>query len=187
MIFLLAIVIGTLIGYLMKGRIRNLPFFALQAAYLLLIFLLIDIFFNRFFTYFFSPYNRLLIITLLMIQYGSMFALVICNQNRWPLWLIGGGEFLNFFVILVNGGRMPVYISDPSKESRFEQLRTGQIPHYMLMDETTIFAFLGDRIPIKVFTESLLSIGDIIIWFGLVFLMLHAMKTQQKNNSSIAG
>ena len=178
MIFLSAILIGILVGLLLKGRFTNLWNLSLRHAWLLIPWFLIDTFFNSRFSTVLSPQSlRPIVISLLVLQYGLLILVALINWNRWPLLVVGLGEAANFLVILANGGRMPVDTAQVPPSPRLDALLGDLIPHYGNMTDGTRLAFLCDRIPVRFFTSAMLSVGDIILWFGLLLFMVHAMRT----------
>lgn len=177
MIFLVAVCIGILVGRLAKGRFSNLWNISLPAAWLLIPWFLIDTFFNsRYAVVLASQTLRPIVIGLLILQYGLLFLFAIINRKHWPLLVIGAGEAANFLVILANGGRMPVDVSQISPSPRLATLLGGMIPHYGVMTAGTHLSFLCDRLPFRPFFSAMLSVGDVVLWFGLLLFMVHAMR-----------
>lgn len=178
MIFLVAVLIGLLVGFAVRGRLAGLTNMALRATWLLLPFLFIDVFMNsRYSVHMAADSQRWLVLMLLSVQYIALFILVVLNARRWPLVLIGIGELLNYLVIMANGGRMPVDTSSLSVSPRLQALLSGLVPHYGALTAQTRLPFLGDIIPLQMFSPSLLSVGDFVIVAGLFLLIVHAMKS----------
>ena len=177
MIFLAAVLLGLLVGFLWKGKITGLTNMALRSTWLLFIFLAIDVFLNsRFSSPLASEALRWSVLVLLSLQYASLLLLILINRKRWPLLVVGAGECFNFLVIMSNNGRMPVDTSGLPESARLQALLSGQVPHYGALSSATNLPFLGDIIPFWLFSPSLLSIGDILIMIGLFLLIVHAMK-----------
>ena len=82
------------------------------------------------------------------------------------LILLTMGTMLNMFVIIVNGGKMPVYSSD-------DACKIISNEHFCFDDPSEVNQFkLVDRIQIG---RVILSPGDIIIWisgFGAISMLL---------------
>lgn len=176
MIFLAAVLLGILTGFLCKGKLNGLTNLNLKSAWLLFLFFCVDVFLNsRFSTILAGEPYRWAVLALLTVQYGAMFALVLINRVRWPLFVIGLGEGLNFLVILANGGRMPVDTSLLPATDKTASLLSGAIPHYGALTSETHLVFLGDVILLQGITRSLISIGDIVILAGLFLFVLQAM------------
>ncbi len=184
MIFLSAILLGILVGLMLKGRFTNMWNMTLHHAWLLLPWFLIDTFFNSRFSSAIAPQAfRPLVVALLVLQYGLFLLFALINRRQWPLLVIGAGEVLNFLVIMANGGHMPVDTSNLPGSARLDALRAGLIPHYIELSEGTRLAFLCDRIPVRLFTSSLFSAGDVILWFGLFLFMVLKMRTARQGNA----
>ncbi len=185
MIFLLAILIGSGIGLLHKGHFRNIQSFQFRMPGFLLLFFVLDFFLNSAYAQALSS-NRMVVIALLTLQYSAFFALAFFNRELWPILVIALGEALNYLVMMLNKGRMPVLGDVLPQGANLARLTNGQVPHYSLMNEKTICPFLGDRFLLTFFSKSLLSIGDFVLGAGLllfafVIFQNPANKAIQKN------
>ncbi len=179
MIFLLSVLAGTISGILLGGRPGNLLEFRLKHTWLLFVYLFLDVLFNRFFVDVLplqETGGRPVVILLLCIQYSAFFMLVFLNHSRWPMLVLGAGEAMNFLVIIANGGRMPVDTTHLPENARLGALLSGAVPHYTALGPETRLPFLGDVIPVRFFSGSMMSPGDFIIMGGLFLLLLHATK-----------
>jgi len=89
------------------------------------------------------------------------------------------GLSLNSFVILINGGKMPVLLSEKTVEQiDIETLfNNGKNAIHLIKNENTMFTFLGDifQLPKPFPDTSILSVGDIIIIVGLFVLIQKIM------------
>lgn len=90
------------------------------------------------------------------------------------------GVFLNFLVMLVNGGRMPVSYEAASvlDPIYLEMLKSGDaVTKHYLLDASTRLAFLGDIIPLSspYPRTQAISIGDVVMNFGIFLFILHIM------------
>jgi hypothetical protein len=105
-------------------------------------------------------------------SYFLIFYFFWLNQHTFNIFL-PLGTFLNFLVIVVNKGSMPV---DPQymPVNSIEKLVVS-VTH-TLITETTIFPWLADIIYIKWPTQQLISIGDIIINVGLFIFIQRAIR-----------
>ncbi|MBB6216449.1 hypothetical protein HNQ80_002549 [Anaerosolibacter carboniphilus] len=129
-----------------------------------------------------------------LITYGLLIYVMICNRKLSGFKLILIGIILNFIVILSNGGRMPVNISgiDPIVyQEKIEILQSGRDLVHTVLDETTLFGFLGDVIHLKkpYPLPKTLSIGDLFMMVG-VFLfvqrqMLTSINTSKNEKTSL--
>lgn len=109
--------------------------------------------------------------------YGMLFYGLWPNLRLPGIWMATAGSFLNFAVIVVNNGRMPVSIKlfdEPLQAAEVARLATS-VTHQLLVPETRL-GFLAD-----VFKWSFLqmkpmmfSLGDLLIDLGIVWLLLRA-------------
>ncbi|WP_042200322.1 DUF5317 domain-containing protein [Paenibacillus camerounensis] len=102
------------------------------------------------------------------------------NRHNKGFWLIMIGVFLNFLVMLVNGGRMPVSYEAASvlDPIYLEMLKSGDaVTKHYLLDASTRLAFLGDIIPLSspYPRTQAISIGDVVMNFGIFLFILHIM------------
>jgi hypothetical protein len=127
---------------------------------------------------------------LFMVFYVIGLIVLWLNRNEKGFWFILVGVFLNFLVMLVNGGKMPVSLEaavsalDPVYA---QMLQAGTVvSKHILMTDSTHFSFLGDIIPLSppYPRSQVLSIGDIIMNFG-IFIYLQKVMLAQKEESSL--
>ncbi|MBM7606300.1 hypothetical protein JOC75_004348 [Metabacillus crassostreae] len=107
------------------------------------------------------------------------------NRHHSHFKFIFFGVLLNFIVMLLNGGRMPVsyeaallldpYYLETTKDSLYAK--------HALMNDSTILSFLGDIIPLKAPypREQIISIGDVIMNIG-AFLSIQSIMVQKKKS-----
>ncbi len=111
------------------------------------------------------------------------------NRDQKGFGSILAGVFLNFLVMAVNGGRMPVSMGaasvlDPVYMDMLVDA-TATTKHY-LMDASTRLPFLGDIIPLSppYPRTQVISIGDIIMNVGIFLYILNLM-TVGKNTANV--
>lgn len=102
------------------------------------------------------------------------------NRHNKGFWLVLAGVFLNFLVMLVNGGRMPVSYEAASvlEPVYLEMLQSGDaVTKHYLMDASTRLSFLGDIIPLSnpYPRTQAISIGDVVMNLGIFLYILHIM------------
>lgn len=102
------------------------------------------------------------------------------NRHNKGFWLIMIGVFLNFLVMLVNGGRMPVSYEAASvlDPIYLEMLKSGDaVTKHYLLDASTRLAFLGDIIPLSspYPRTQAISIGDVVMNFGIFLFIINIM------------
>ncbi|GAB6928503.1 hypothetical protein JCM10914A_24860 [Paenibacillus sp. JCM 10914] len=117
---------------------------------------------------------------------GMIFLWLNRDQKGFRSILVG--VFLNFLVMAVNGGRMPVSMNaamvlDPIYIERL--MDTTATTKHFLMDASTRLSLLGDIIPLSppYPRTQVISIGDIIMNIG-IFLYIVNLMTVGKNTSS---
>ncbi len=125
-----------------------------------------------------------------LLEYMLLFLFCFLNWKRKSIRLIALAGFLNFFVIAWYGFRMPVspIIQEfPAMASSFSRLQSGEIFEYVLVEQNAPFLFLGDAIVIPFMRSGLASIGDIILGFGvswLIFEWMRPLPHKKKRNLS---
>ncbi len=97
------------------------------------------------------------------------------------------GVFLNFIVMFLNGGRMPVseeaaVVLDPLY---IDALKTELYGKHMLLTESTRLPFLGDIIPITspYPKDQVISIGDVIMNIGIFLFIQQKMLENRKSSA----
>ncbi|MDO7906796.1 DUF5317 domain-containing protein [Paenibacillus sp. JX-17] len=112
------------------------------------------------------------------------------NRHHKGFWLIFAGVFMNFLVMAVNGGRMPVSLSASEVLGPYytELLKEGAVvsKHFM-MDSSTRLSFLGDIIPISspYPRTQVISIGDVVMNLG-IFLFIQSLMVGKKEKPQSA-
>ncbi|WP_054957736.1 DUF5317 domain-containing protein [Paenibacillus dakarensis] len=114
---------------------------------------------------------------------GMVFLWMNRDLKGFPAIL--AGVFLNFLVMAVNGGRMPVSLQAASVLDPYyvDMLQSNTIitKHY-LMDASTRLPFLGDIIPLSppYPRNQAISIGDVIMNLGIFFYIVHLMTSSNE-------
>lgn len=131
------------------------------------------------------PQTGALIICL--VQYSLLFLFILLNHRRpiWPLFAFAG-TMMNFLVIALNGGCMPVsarLLRDAA--GRLDQLVQGRIYAYCLMDESTRLPQLGDIIRLGTADQTLgyASLGDIVLCIGVGILFWQMTRTKERTQT----
>jgi hypothetical protein len=102
-----------------------------------------------------------------IVTYGLIAVFLWANRHLPGTALIAAGALLNGFVITINGGVMPAAaaahrLAGMSLGPGFHN--SAQLPHPLLL-------LLGDVIPVPGPLPNVLSIGDLIVFAGLVVLL----------------
>ena len=183
MLYIIIIVISIIIGLLRGGELERLANISVEGVLLFAIALLLRLGvwalglmgFTGILSY--SPY-------LIIFSYVLLVFVSIRNIKLPSFRYIILGLLLNAFVIVVNGGRMPVLVKEGVIENisptSFLEAETRVV--HSLMNNNTLFAFLGDVISIpKPFPDnSIISVGDIMIFVGLFVLIQKTMMREDK-------
>jgi hypothetical protein len=128
---------------------------------------------------------------------GSLLLLLIfawANRQHRAFWVLGLGLFLNLFVIVLNGGLMPispemVRVLLPNAQSP-EDWQPGHWLHgskdIVLPEAETRLVWLSDRLllPDWVPLERALSLGDVLISIGVFWLLWQAGGSSVKTTAS---
>lgn len=178
------ITLSLILGKLKGGKIRNLESLYINGWYLFVISFLIEIVSllivsnnigelsniieDKFF------YIHLFIYLLLIIG-------LVMNFHDKGLRITLVGSILNFFPLILNNGRMPVSLKALKYSNLYNQislLEEGRIMTHTLANKATKLIYLGDIIPIpKPYPfPKIISMGDILISFGLFVLIQSYMK-----------
>lgn len=112
------------------------------------------------------------------------------NRNEPGFWYIFIGVALNFLVMVLNGGRMPVSLEaatvlDPVY---IQMLKDGvTVTKHVMLDDSTHLAFLGDIIPISppYPRTQVISIGDIVMNIGIFIYLQKIMLVEKLRTSSV--
>ncbi len=175
-----AVIIGVVLGYVLKGRIVNLSGLHLRAWWLVVVAMAIQFcIFPLFSERALFPY---LTTELHLLSYGLLFLFFVINYRVRALRVIALGALSNLLVISVNSGRMP--------SSAYALVRAGQadiadklagsgvVGNIVLMGRGTRLDFLGDwlYLPHGFPLATAFSVGDLLIAMGLVILIVHGMR-----------
>lgn len=176
--FIEALFFAVIIGYILKGKIKNLENVDIKATYLVFISFLIEFmivisikkgFFNiGIFTYLLD-----------VIMYVLLVIFIYFNKKNKFILLMGLGFFLNAIAIFLNGGTMPV--STKAAQTAGLTLNMSKEGLYSLINENTKVWFLGDIIPLTFLRHFAISIGDIIAVVGLMLFIITGMKKTAEN------
>ena len=178
MLYVIVIITGIIIGLLRGGELEKLFAISIEGVLLFAIALLFRLGVWAFdligipniLSY--SPY-------IIIISYFLLIYVSIRNLKVPGFKYIILGLLLNAFVIILNGGSMPVLVRRGVIEniSSNSFLNSGTKVVHSLMNDNTLFAFLGDVIVIpKPFPDtSIISVGDIMILVGLFILIQKTM------------
>ena len=148
MIFLIAVVIGILLGVAMGGRISSLPSLRLRGIWLVLLALIAQ------FVIFVPVFSERPLLTtgaavFHIASYVLILGFLVWNRRVRPLIALGLGAVCNFLAIAANGGLMPASAtalrSAGLGRAADRLLADGSLGNVVLMGETTRFDALRKR------------------------------------------
>ncbi|WNF39101.1 DUF5317 domain-containing protein [Bacillaceae bacterium IKA-2] len=180
------VLISLIVGFLRKGSLHGIADLKLKAGLVFPLLLIIQIAIYGFQ----NKYQFILNISgfLFIVIYILGMYFLWLNRHHYGFLLILAGVFLNFLVMALNGGRMPVseeaaMILDPYY---IEVLKNGVYAKHTLLTEFTKLAFLGDVIPITSPYPKIrvISIGDVFMSIGVFFFIQNLMLNHKQTNDS---
>lgn len=161
------IILSITIGYIRKGRLRNLETLQIKAWYLIIISLLLQTLAIRY-TESLKTSNTTFYL-LHITSYIILLVPLIINHKLISMKLLTIGTILNLIPIALNQGQMPVALP--------QGLNAAFDKGHVLATTTTKAYILSDIIPIlKPYPlPKIISIGDIVLLLGVFLLIQHAM------------
>lgn len=174
--FIQGIIVAIIIGYALKGRLKNFERVDLKGLYLVAIAFMLEflviILIRK------SIINQGIITYLVdLSMYIILFYFVYLNKKDPFILMIGLGSLLNAVPIFLNGGSMPVSHEAAVKVGLIMDITKEGL--YNVINGNTRFWFLSDIIPYKIISNLVISIGDIIIAFGLMLFVITGMKKKE--------
>ncbi len=171
------LIFSLIIGFLRRGTLKGIADIHLKFGWMFPILLVV-----QFLIYSFQEQYELLGHIsgyLFMIIYIVGLLFLFLNRHYQGVWIIFIGVLLNFIVMLLNGGRMPVsleasIILDPMYA---EALKNGMYAKHTILTDHTTFGFLGDIIPITspYPRDQVISIGDVVMNIGIFVFIQYLM------------
>jgi hypothetical protein len=174
--FIYSLLIGVIIGYIFKGKLRNIETDSIRLVYLIPIGFVIEAFLVL------AIRNGILsrgIVSFIvdLIMYTTLFTFVYANRSNGGILIMGIGFLLNALVIFLNGGAMPVSSTAAEIVGLTEEISSQGL--YRAVDISTRLVYLGDIIPIKYPSAYVVSIGDIISAIGIIVFIVSGMKRKR--------
>ena len=177
--FIEALIFAVIIGYILKGSIKNLENVDIKSVVLVFMSFTIEFFIIIGIR---SGFLTIGIFTYILdfIMYGLLTTFIYINKQNKYIVFMGLGFLLNAIPIFLNGGAMPV--SAAAAETAGLTLNISTEGLYTLINESTKMWFLGDIIPLTFLRNFAISIGDIIAVIGLMLFIITGMKKSPKNS-----
>ena len=176
--FIKAFILAIIIGYLLKGRLKNLDKVNINKMYIILIAFVME----------FSVVTLIgkgilkagyLTYTIDLIMYGMVALFIYLNRKNAYLVIMAFGFILNAVPIFFNGGTMPVSLSAIDKVGLTHNISTEGL--YSFVSGKTKFAFLSDIISTPFVGKFAFSIGDVIAALALMAFIITGMKGMNQN------
>ncbi|MCM3574164.1 DUF5317 domain-containing protein [Mesobacillus subterraneus] len=177
------IILAVIVGYLRKGSLKSLATLKLKFGWVFPLLLLVQI-------AVFSLQNEIPALGqasgfIFMLVYIAGLFFLAMNWHYKGFAIIFIGVFLNFLVMAVNGGRMPVsmeaaVILDPAY---IEAIKAELYAKHAVLTSSTNLGFLGDIIPLTdpYPKNQVISIGDVLMNIGIFMFIQHLMLGHFKN------
>ncbi|MFP5113966.1 DUF5317 domain-containing protein [Bacillaceae bacterium C204] len=171
------IIISLIVGFLRKGNLRALAQLKLKWGWIFPLLLIIElaVFMLQNDIKFLGKISGSIYIVVYVL--GLLF--LFMNRKNLGFNLILIGVFLNFLVMVINGGRMPVSVEaaavlDPGY---IEALKDSLYAKHTMLNSSTYLGILGDVIPISdpYPRTQIISIGDILMNIGIFFFIQYLM------------
>lgn len=180
------IVISLIVGFLRKGNLKALASLKLKFGWVFPVLLIIQLIV-------FSLQNDLKFLGqasgyIYIIVYIVGLVFLFMNRHHKGFFLIWIGVLLNFIVITLNGGRMPVSIESASvlDPSFIDAIKNELYAKHSALTAETKLGFLGDIIPLSnpYPRTQVISIGDVVMNIGIFLFIQHLMTDHLKSNPS---
>lgn len=177
-----AFVLAIITGYLFKGRLQNLSQTPLKGAVLIFGGLILRnsaIFLKLPYIRLFADKLTFYIPILFLVSFVMLIAGVSLNIGHWSMAVVLAGILLNYAVVLINYGFMPV----SGKGLMFAGFDISGLTsdkldmNHILITAHTKLSVLSDIIPIPrpYPFPKMISIGDVVICLGLFFYIVIMM------------
>lgn len=119
-----------------------------------------------------------------LISYSLLFIGTYFNAQKLSFKLVMVGIFLNFIVIMLNGGQMPVSqeaMINAGLAGDLDALINGEIITHTIIVQDTVFKFLGDIfiLPKPYPRPKVFSIGDVFLAVGIFVYIQEIMVKKQ--------
>lgn len=128
------------------------------------------------------PANNMLLVGLVSASYGLVGTVVVRNIRTPGFAAVVVGLALNMLVIGANGG-MPVSVSAveaSGQPAAAVELRAGNADLKHELSEDARLGFLSDVIPVPAPFRQVVSVGDVVFYLGLMWLVISAMRRRKE-------
>lgn len=183
------VIFGLIVGFLRRGSLRGFLDIRLKYGWMFPILLAVQL--MMYWLQAKYAWASTISTYVFMSVYIIGFVFLWLNRKEKGFIILLIGAFLNFLVMVANGGRMPVSLEaaqavlDPFY---VETLRQGIVyGKHVALTESTRLAFLGDIIPLTkpYYKHQVISIGDVVMGIG-IFLYIQQLMLNKKKESQPA-
>lgn len=178
MLYLIAIILGIILGIIAKGRFFNLLNTEFKKVWIILLAFAIEIL-----AQILALKGYAFILKYSFIISGIKFCLLAIgfwfNRHYLGMLVIGAGCLMNALVMMVNGGKMPVdgNLLNAIVSDKALLRKLAQDGKHFIANETTKLAFLSDIIQppgILGIAARIVSAGDLVVTAGLLLVVFEA-------------
>jgi uncharacterized membrane protein (Fun14 family) len=182
------VIFGLIVGFLRRGSLRGFLDVRLKYGWMFPILLVVQLVMYRLQNQY--DWAASMSTYMFMLVYIIGFVFLWLNRKERGFIILMIGAFLNFLVMLVNGGRMPVSLEaaqavlDPFYA---ETLRSGVVyGKHVALTSSTHLAFLGDIIPLTkpYYKEQVISIGDVVMGIGIFLYIQKVMLSFKRDQQT---
>jgi hypothetical protein len=176
------ILFALIVGFIRGGNLKGISDLKFKWGWVFPILLLVQ------FTVFYFQNKNTLVASLsewifILVYIIGMFFLWQ-NRHYKGVYLILLGVGLNFIVMAVNGGRMPVSLEAASilDPMYADAIINGLYGKHAVLTNSTNLGFLGDIIPLTdpYPRDQVISIGDVVMNIGIFFFIQYLMLLNKK-------
>ncbi len=173
-----AILIGLIIGIFTRGRLENLSNLNIRGWYMIIFSLILS----------FSPLvlnnfdiNTYILNILMYVALIIILVIILFNLDKKGMPVIFIGGLYNTILMTVYGFKMPVYDLGFENVSNFiMNIKNGSLINYVIINNMTMnewWKYFSKFIVIPKYPFAIiLSIGDILIFIGIIYLIVGEMR-----------
>lgn len=178
------------VGKLRKGKFSNMKEAEIHKWYLIVSSFLLEFLAVYFSSKGYEVFSRN-VFTIHLLSYSLLFIGIYFNMSKNSFKLIMLGTFLNFLVIILNGGQMPVSPEGMIKAGLAEDLgalQAGEVLTHVVLTKDTVLSFLADIfvLPKPYPRPKVFSLGDVFMAVGVFMyiqeIMVKRIDKNPKNN-----
>ena len=173
--FIYALIISIILGYLFGGKLKNLKDVEIKAVYLIVIGFIIEFSIVILIK---KGYLEKGILTFALDFFMYILIFIFAYKNKKNKWILimTLGFLLNAAAIFINGGAMPV--SKGAMKAAGLSTKVNKEGLYILINSKTILPIICDIIPIKIIRSYVVSIGDLIAAVSMIIFIITGMKNK---------